>query len=170
MECKGCTKGIAFCYHRPCWGLPEEFDKIIDAGFSDKLQLDFYYQKALGKEDIEILSGAVYQEVGTTMFSFLFDSFNTTPRMEREYEDFHNGGKKADMNPLGKCALLTEDNLCSLHDLGLKPEEGRESCCKTLGELERSHEDYAKLWDTDYGRSVVQKWKNLINYKDEDSL
>jgi hypothetical protein len=32
MECKGCEKGISMCHHRPCFGTPEDFEAIIDAG------------------------------------------------------------------------------------------------------------------------------------------
>lgn len=176
MECKGCKKGISYCYHRPCWGLPEEFEKILDAGFSGLVQEDFYYQKGTGKGDISVLSGAIYQEVGAIdvkadeeenifgAIALLIDMIATkSPEilMSKEYQKTHSGGKVAPLSPTGKCVMLTEDNLCRLHDLGLKPEEGREACCKVEEFHGRSHEEYANLWDTDYGRSVVEKWKSL---------
>ena len=30
MECNGCLKGVAMCHNRPCFGTPEEFEKIIN--------------------------------------------------------------------------------------------------------------------------------------------
>lgn len=55
------------------------------------------------------------------------------------------------------CVFLTLDYLCELHDLGLKPIEGRvTSCKKSEGRL---HEDVAMLWNTKKGRGVVRAWK-----------
>lgn len=166
MECKGCIQGIRYCYHRPCWGTPEEFEKILEAGYGNRIQLEYWHQKARGGEDIEILAPALYMEKGSTDFdilNILFGDTNPTPREEREYEKEHNGGKAANLNPLGKCALLTEDNLCELHSIGLKPEEGKSACCK-IEHDSGNHERLAREWDTDYGRSVVTKWKEIVNF------
>lgn len=166
MECKGCKVGIGYCYHRPCWGTPEEFDKILDAGYASKVQLEFWHQASLGIDNILILAPAVHLEVGAgdfDIFNILFGDDNKTPRSEREYQSEHNGGKVANMDPLGKCAMLTEDNLCELHSKGLKPVEGRDSCCKVDPDRD-SHKGIALLWDTDYGKSVVEKWKQLVKF------
>ena len=53
-ECN-CNKCIEMCY-RPCWGKPEELQKIIDEGFSDKLMLDYW----IGQDgDLYLLCGAL---------------------------------------------------------------------------------------------------------------
>lgn len=175
--CTGCSKGISYCYHRPCWGTPEEFNNILDAGFAGKIQLDWWHRRASGGEDIPLLTGAVHQEIGadSDVLSLLMENFGLSdkkiPRSEREYEEEHTGGKTANLNPLGKCALLTLDNKCSLHNLGLKPEEGRTSCCKLSEEdykHEKTHEQFASLWNTDYGRTIISKWKQLTNFENEE--
>ena len=30
------------CKYRPCWGTPEELEKIIEAGFSNRLMMDYW--------------------------------------------------------------------------------------------------------------------------------
>lgn len=176
MECKGCTDGIKMCYHRPCFGTPEEFDKILDAGFANKLHLDYWVGKIINKDtlerelDIYMLSGAIYQmdvDLLIKESSCLSDEESKTDEIKdvtkHPYRKNHSGGYTAPFIPIGKCALLTEDNLCSLHELGLKPEQGRDSCCNKENCLAKNNEYYAKLWNTDYGKSVVEKWKQLVN-------
>lgn len=58
-------------------------------------------------------------------------------------------GCDAPFLPLGKCTFL-KDGLCELHDLGLKPIEGRRAGCssgeKELLETEVIHEMVAMAW------------------------
>ena len=64
--------------------------------------------------------------------------------------------KDAPYLPTGVCTFL-ENNLCKLHDLKLKPSEGRMSGCnKNVSSL---HKDIAMLWDSDEGKEVVKLWK-----------
>jgi len=117
---------------RPCWPTPKEAQDIIDAGFGDKLMLDYWAGD--NNVDIYILCGA-------------------TP--ERE-------GKKAEFLPHGGCVFQMENRLCFLHDLGLKPIEGRVADCK-LEPLEGEitvHERVAMLWDSDLGCKVVEEWRD----------
>jgi hypothetical protein len=62
--------------------------------------------------------------------------------------------------PFGKCAFLDEEDLCILHDKGLKPEQGRESCCETDDAKDNLH--YAKVWDTEKGKQVLEKFRKML--------
>lgn len=51
-----CEKCVNMCkYTRPCWGTPEEFERIIDAGYGRKLMLDWW----IASPNIYFLSGAI---------------------------------------------------------------------------------------------------------------
>ena len=41
MECK-CKICVEMCNYRPCWPTPNEARKLIDAGYSDRLMVDWY--------------------------------------------------------------------------------------------------------------------------------
>lgn len=69
-------------------------------------------------------------------------------------------GDDAPFWPRGRCTFLTTDNLCELHDLSLKPFEGRVSICNL--KQPDLHEDVAKMWDDRKGRSVILKWRKAI--------
>lgn len=53
-ECK-CNICVNMCKTRPCWGTPEEIKKIIEAGFANKLMLDYW----VSEPDIYIVSPAI---------------------------------------------------------------------------------------------------------------
>ena len=67
----------------------------------------------------------------------------------------HDNGN-APFFPNGRCVFLTEEGLCELHDLGLKPLEGRVASCYDI--TSDAHKDIAMTWDTKEGRSVVASW------------
>lgn len=54
-------------------------------------------------------------------------------------------GKSAPERPRGRCTFLTADDLCELHDKGLKPAEGRKACCKSDTPVDTHHE-VAMTW------------------------
>jgi hypothetical protein len=61
-----------------------------------------------------------------------------------------------EMPKLRTGCIFLENDLCILHDQGLKPTEGQLTCCKRdHGDL---HEDIAKLWNSDEGRAAVARW------------
>lgn len=99
-ECN-CEKCINMCYNnKPCWGLPEEIEKIIKFGFSDKLMLVYYLNKNL--KPVQILTPAL---IG--------------------YES-----KIAPVIQKGRCTFLDSRKECILHKYELKPLEGRVASCK----------------------------------------
>jgi len=165
MDCTGCVNGINMCHNRPCAGTPEEFDKIIDAGYANKLRIDYWTGSPEGSriklEDINNDNpfGALQKE--------LYKYQQENPNPHREDVEFLSGGTDADKNyrapflPIGTCKLLTKDDKCMLHDAGLKPEQGRESCCKDDKAKKNLH--YANLWATSKGYAVIEKFKKIVN-------
>lgn len=125
-----CPKCVKMCEGRPCWGTPAEIQKIIDAGHGNRLMLDWWENASA--DEIRIVAPAI---VG--------------------YE-----GKKAPYWPMGRCAFLNEKSLCDLHDLGLKPLEGRAASCKDQAE-DGCHEHCAKSFDTKEGRKVVRNFQEI---------
>lgn len=177
MECKGCSGGIEMCYIRPCWGTPEDLDKILDAGFAKLVQCDFYYRPGIEDEsDIPVLTmgthwekgkrGENQDDIGNLLMS-LFKKSKKDPK-SLDYTIEHTGGEIAikEIIPT-KCVMLDRTNECLLHDMDLKPEQGRESCCKEDKSVAKDNIYYSQLWDTDKGKSVVEKWKQLVNFQDE---
>ena len=169
MDCPNCINGIKMCHHRPCFGTPEEFEKIIDAGFAEKLRIDYW----IGNGGREPLTQEKVDEVLNPHLKALLqnalDIYKTMPPNPiKDDVPMLSGGTDKDLNfrtdfiPRGRCKLLTEDNKCSLHDLGLKPEQGRLSCCKDDIDLAEDNLYYAQLWDTDKGRQVIEKFKNTL--------
>lgn len=114
----------------PCWGTPADIRRIIDAGYGDRLSIDCYSKDP-----------AVY---------FLLPAV-------KGYE-----GKVTPRNQTGHgqgCTFWTADKLCSLHDAGLKPTEGRMAHHHPVFK----HGDWlqpwiGKQWDTDEGRALVNEW------------
>lgn len=129
-SCRDCVK---MCEDRPCWPIPEEAEKLINAGYADKLMLDYWVGGGPNDEDIHILGPAT---VG------------------RE-------GRHAPFIPYGRCTLLTDKGLCPLHDKGLKPFEGRMATCKEQDGIEL-HEYTAMTWNSNKGREVVARWQELM--------
>lgn len=157
IECTGCHKGIRMCYNVPCKGTPEEFMKIMDAGFAMNLQLDTTF------DDVELLCGSIYK-LDDEKYVNNLSEYSTKDQTQYPYKTEHYGGKKAPWWPRGKCSLLTADNQCSLHSLGLKPEQGRDSCCKDDLCKGQDNRYYMKLWDTEEGKQAINRWKELVNY------
>lgn len=65
---------------------------------------------------------------------------------------------EAPAHPSGPCTFLDENNLCRLHDLDLKPTEGRLALChnRTPDGL---HEQIGQTWNTDEGRALIDLWE-----------
>lgn len=122
---------------RPCWGTPEDIEKIMDAGYSHRLMSEFWANAKEGQIDIDFPAPAI-----------------------KGYE-----GKKSPFWPKSDegCTFWNEDGLCDLHDLGLKPIEGRLANCKSEDNMQGVHEEVARTWDTDKGRAVLARWVKETN-------
>jgi hypothetical protein len=128
--CK-CDLCVGLCLDRPCWPTPEEAEALIEKGFANKLMLDWWVGGGPNDDNIEIISPAI---IGSE-------------------------GDRAPSCPKGGCTFLTEQNLCELHSLKLKPVEGRVATCKD--EFPGIHEDTAMSWNNKKGRGVVLKWRKI---------
>lgn len=128
-SCKQCR---AMC-KRPCFGTPEDIQKIIDAGFGDRLMLD-HHCGLDPDNDVSLLCPALKGS----------ESKNApyVPSSEKGCT-FWKYGK------------------CELHNLKLKPLQGRIAIHDGIDEFEdgKSTGDHiSELWNTDEGRNLVKKW------------
>lgn len=120
-----CEICVRMCETRPCWGTPEDIEKIINAGFGKRLMLDYWCDTP----DINLLCPAI---VG--------------------YEN-----KNAPFWPNGRCTFLNEKGLCELHDLGLKPTEGKVAIHGKKDE--DTHYEVAKTWKNEKGKILIKLWR-----------
>lgn len=93
-EC-ACNTCQNMCKKAACIGTPDDMMKLIDAGYTDRL--DLYNWAGAIKHGIPIVENVVI------------------PIFDKEK---------------GCCTFFTEDGKCELHDLGLKPLEGKLADCK----------------------------------------
>lgn len=169
MECTGCSTGAAMCHNRPCFGTPEEFDKIIDAGFADKLRIDYWVGSPL--ESRIKLEDTLNDGPFVDLQKMLYDYQQKNPNPHEEDVLMLSGGTQHDKNyrasftSTGTCKLLTEDEKCMLHDLGLKPHQGATACCKPDVDESEKNLYYANLWATPKGLEVIEKFKKTVNIK-----
>jgi hypothetical protein len=114
---------------RPCWPSPEEALKLIEAGYGDRLMLDWWVGDG---ENIYILAPAIKGLEGKDAPSWP-DGMCTFQR--------------------------DEDSLCELHNKNLKPIEGRLARCKGGRNGRALHYAVAQLWDNDEARELIGNWK-----------
>lgn len=91
-----CEKCQNMCKKCPCLATPEEIDKIAAAGFADKLAHTEW---------------AVGLQFGMPLITMV--QIRALPSTDNQ-----DGAQ-------GQCPFYNEKGLCDLHDLGLKPMEGR---------------------------------------------
>lgn len=74
-----------------------------------------------------------------------------------------HGGRKAPAVPEGTCVFFTAERRCALHDLGLKPIEGRLAACPGASRPAPAdlHHRIAVLWKTKRGRRTIELWKRV---------
>lgn len=137
-----CEKCNAMCDKRACWPTPEEAVAIIDAGYGDQLMLDWWngdhFDEAYDR--ILILCPGETGSVGQ--------------RSDREYWMFFQSGG-------GPCSMHRDD-LCFLHDLGLKPLEGRYSRHGLPTDEDspymKLHEAMAESWNNPEAQRLARDW------------
>lgn len=118
------------CKERPCWGTPQELEKIVQAGFGPRLMKDYWIGGGPEGSNINILCGAI-------------------PGHE---------GLDAPWWPAGQCTFLTNDGKCELHDLELKPSEGKIASCKKENS-ENLHREVAMTWNNEEAQQFISKWR-----------
>ena len=111
---------------RPCWPTPEEAQAIIDKGFGERLMKDWWVNHP---DDIFILAPA--------------------------YPGYEDMGAPENLMFVKGCTFF-KDGLCELHDLGLKPFEGRMATHEKAHE--KLHKHVAMKWDNPEAQMLCNKW------------
>lgn len=136
LESCTCEKCVKACERIPGWMTPDEARKAIDAGFAGRLMLDWWIEQ--NGEELFVLTPAV---VG------------------------REGGQSA-WWPGGRCTFL-RDSRCEIHSSGFKPIHCRLAllCDDTVNEkaFVDPKGDVAKLWHTETGRALIEKWRALMD-------
>lgn len=131
-----CAVCVGMCNRRPCWPTPEETKALLDAGFGPKLMLDWWNDEGEGAPAAQMIVPALVK---------------------------HEGGH-APWWPIGRCTFLAEDDRCSLHDLGLKPAEGRKAIHGDSNSL-NLHRLIAQLWaivPTEEMDALKEQWRAKV--------
>ena len=128
MASCSCKECKDMCRHRPCYGTPAEIWKIVKAGYGSSLMVD-WWEKDKNLPYIEIICPAI---TGSAQ--------GMAPRW-----------------PVGRCVFHDIDDLCILHDKGLKPLEAREVMHDYYPP--GLHKNMVKTWNTWLGRKIVELWK-----------
>ena len=129
IQACACAECVAMCQHRPCWPTPADAQQLIDAGYADRLMVDWWLDREQNKT-IYLLTPAI---VG------------------RE-------SSESPAHPEGQCTFLDETGLCRLHGLGLKPTEGQIALCsnRTPAGL---HEQIARTWNDPQAQALIDRWE-----------
>lgn len=137
-ECS-CSKCKSMC-HAPCCGSVEDFEKLIEAGYADRLMFD----------DLPSIS-----ECGDILKPALKGSEGKQAPWETRTElgcTFWKYGK------------------CELHNKGLKPIQGKQANHTNHHVAEEVSEKFSKVskadWESPRGLALIKKWKKLVNYKE----
>lgn len=122
-----CFKCSSMC-RRPCWGKPHEIRHLIENGYGRYLMLDYWTCE--DEPDIAILCPAL----------------KGSERMRAPFIPQSKDG-----------CIFWRDGLCELHDLNLKPIEGR-LAIHDSPHHEDIHEKVAQLWNTEEAKAMVADW------------
>ena len=114
-----CRQCRTQCEGAPCLGTPLDIKKLIDNGYTDRLEVSLNYGG--------MLVGAIDHPVRLVTAK----------------------------TPEGKCIFFTSERLCELHDLGLKPLEGRLSHHSTTAANFRPGRSIAV--------NIMREWENPDN-------
>lgn len=126
-----CSTCVKMCQYRPCWPTPAEAQALIDAGYGDRLMPDYWVGDGCDGGDIHLLCPAT-----------------------EDYLETHQVPWDPDPSP---CVLL-QDSRCTLHDLGLKPYEGRAASCDPKNEID-PHWSAASTWNNPEAQALVERWR-----------
>lgn len=129
FEACACEECQAMCQRRPCWPTPIDAARLIEAGYADRLMIDWWFDRVASKT-VFILTPAI---------------------AGRE-------SSEAPAQPSGRCTFLDEQNLCQLHALNLKPTEGQLALCQNRTP-EGLHEQIGTTWDTVEARELIEQWE-----------
>lgn len=176
-----CNAGVRMCKHTPCIGTVDDIEKLINAGYAKNLMLDWWVGEDTGKKAIKKALGEDSEPEPPKLFKR-----KSEDKLHRENpftEDVQylvpavvgSEGQQAKFIKTGVCNLL-KDNKCSVHDLDLKPVQGRMACCKINrvfinenGKQEELDERIPVLhtWNTQRGKDLIERWKKEVGFTKE---
>ena len=136
-----CEECMEMC-SRPCWPLPEEAEQMIELGYTDRMMLDWWVG---GGELISCDDDYEYRA----------DILILSPACKG------NEGRRASGWPDKSCTLQNDLGLCKIHGI-CKPYEGRIS--RHDRDSDNAHKKVSVAWNTEYGRSVVERWRDEVDY------
>jgi len=119
--------------HEPCWPTPYEAKKLINEGFGDRLMLDSWIS----------FSGNFFD----------YRRINVLCPATKHWPNCNS-----------RCIFQDIDTkLCQLHDLQLKPLEGRMADCKNSSQDGISLRNFVgTMWDSLEGQELVSEWKRTF--------
>lgn len=128
-DCDQCKR---MC-HAPCCGSVEDFEKLIDAGYGDRL-----------------------------MFDDLPSTVDGGDLLKPALKD-HEGQKAPwQTRTLRGCTFWNENGHCELHDLGLKPTQARLVQHGEDGfDVEKYAAISKEDWESPRGLAVIERWKKI---------
>lgn len=170
-SCNGCARGVSMCYTMPCMGTVEDIEKIMDAGFSKNLMLDGWASTETKDKAAEKVAGKpIKMNLNENPFNENI-SYLVPAIVGLE-------GKKAPFTRHGQCNLLV-DNLCSLHEKGIKPVQGKTACC-SIDNMYFDHNGRQKdidtripiltTWNTQKGVDLIERWKKEVGFEGNDEF
>jgi hypothetical protein len=124
-----CPECVAMCQHRPCWPTPDDVRHLIEAGYADRLMVDWWFDRDKNKTIYLLTPAIAGRESG-----------------------------EAPAHPEGQCTFLDTDGLCQIHDNGLKPTEGQIALCGDRTP-EGLHEQIARTWDDAAAQALIDRWE-----------
>lgn len=134
---QSCTcDACKYMCNRPCWGTPEDIFEIMAAGLSNRLMLDHWTAVPEHPSNVDVLCPANNGREGKEIGSF------------RQ----------------GPCIFQDVQGLCKLHDLGLKPTEGKLALHGAHYDgTPGVHEEMRDSWNTRDGAAVIELWREEIS-------
>lgn len=157
-SCDGCSRGVSMCHTTPCIGTVEDIERIMDAGYSKNLMLDWWLGRPEGMP-----SYLGHDNPFTEDIPYLVPALKG------------HEGSRAPFVRKGTCNLLVDDK-CSIHHI--KPVQGRLSCCK----IERVYEEDGEqkdlderllilhTWNSQRGRDLIERWKTEVGFTESDEF
>jgi len=138
-ECN-CTKCQQMC-HAPCCGSVDDFEKLIDGGYANRLMFDDLPSSSDGGD---ILKPAL-----------------------KGYEGKQAPWETASI----KGCTFWKKGKCELHKSGLKPIQGKIATHEDMDEeyFEKFAETSKIDWESDRGLALIERWKKLVNYQKTDA-
>jgi len=131
-DCDRCKK---MCEGNPCWPTPKEARMMINAGYGDRLMLDWWADGGYDSDDILLLCPASEGYEG-----------KMAPLIDR----------LSYFQEKGPCVLHDSHGRCMLHSTGFKPLEGRIAIHQ--GDHDGLHEAMAESWNNEEAQELAQSW------------